>query len=303
MIKTDCNVCQQKDIPLNETVKIDGKLYCTSCCNTDFPNQESLKGHLVEKEYDPTVCVNCKQDFDTLKLNKLAAYPVCTECAEIIEKRAFPPWVKAFFAAILVIVIGASIWNWKYYTAYRNIQKANKHFEMGENDKAYKAMYEASMQVPEVEGISTYATYLKGISLLEENKNSEAIEAFNKCREKMPAGNNVVTLINQARIGIAFDNKNYEDFVVLALDNLNAAPESPIILTSVASAYACVYADRGVDSVKQLALEYLNKAKSFDDTSAQMKQYYNRIEHRLATRTVITSEQFSKQFPKGWTKI
>jgi hypothetical protein len=68
----------------------------------------------------------------------------------------------------------------------------------------------------------------------------------------------------------------------------------------VASAYACLYADKGADSLKTNALDYLAQAAAIDSTSAEAKEYRNRIEHRLATRQIIERETFIKQYPNGW---
>jgi tetratricopeptide (TPR) repeat protein len=302
MRKTDCGICEQKEIPLNDTVKVDGKVYCNTCTNTHFPDKQSIEGRIIVKELDPTICAQCKKDFDAVELNKVAQYPVCPECETHMQNRALPNWVKAFFAAILVIVVGSFIWNWNYYMAYRDIKKANEYFQKGDFAHAYELMNLASLKVPEVEDINTYATYFKGVNFLYQDKNPEALAEFYKCREKMPVGNNVASLINQAKIGIDFANKDYEGFVEAAKENLTVDPSSASLLTSVASGYSYIYADKGDENAKAEALEYLARARTIDDTSKEMKNYYGMVEYRLETKKIISREDFVKEFPNGWTK-
>src|SRR5262249_26977112 len=126
MKQIDCDICHSRDLPLNETIRIDGKVYCGKCFESSFPDQKVPEDRNVEKDMDPTVCSSCNKDFGDIELKKIAAYPICDECEVKIRNRAFPTWVKAFFAAIMVIVIVAFIWNWKFYQAYNDIQEANK---------------------------------------------------------------------------------------------------------------------------------------------------------------------------------
>jgi hypothetical protein len=302
MKSLDCNICETKNIPMNDTIKIDSKVHCGNCFETHFSDQKNLEGKLVEKETDPTVCSFCHTDFGNIELKKISAYPICDKCEVEIKNKTFPTWVKGFFVGILVIVLGSFFWNWKFYQAYNDVKQSNEFFQKQDYTNATLLMNDASNKVPEVEDLKTMSTYFHGIELLSKDKSAEALTEFNKCKDKVPADYNINTLIIQAKIGSTFDNKDYNGFLEASKQNLALDSTLAISLTSVASAYACIYADKGDDKAKQNAFAYLNKAKALDDTSKAMKEYYNMVEYRIETRKIIRREEFTKQFPKGWTK-
>lgn len=302
MRKIDCDICDKKNIPLNETLKIDNKVYCTDCLESNFPNQDDLKNKDVVREFDPTVCSSCGKDFGNFELKKISIYPICDDCEIELKNKTFPLWVKAFFVGILIIVIGSFAWNWKYYQAYNYIQESNAFFDRGDFEKGADLMKKASENVPEVEDLRTIYQYFHGIELLYKDKGTEALAEFNLCKDKLPEDYNINSLIIQAKIGDSFDKKDYEGFLeatkeYLALDSTYAAAYA-----SVASAYACIYADQGQEDAKNNTFLYLNKAKAIDDSTAEMNEYYNMIEYRIYSKKIIRREEFVKQFPNGWSK-
>lgn len=163
-------------------------------------------------------------------------------------------------------------------------------------------MKSASEKVPEVEDIKTISSYFNGIDLLTKDKSSEALKEFNKCKEKIPPDYDIKTLIMQARIGSAFDNKDYIGFLEASKENLELDTTLAVSFTSVASAYACLYANKGNEEDKYNSIKYLNRAKQIDSTSKEMTVYYNMVEYRIFSRKIIKREEFIKQFPNGWTK-
>ena len=303
MKKIDCQNCDSKEVPLNETLKIEGSIYCSNCFNSHFPDKDVLSNKSVVRELDPSVCFSCNTDFGNMALKQIAQHPICEECEAALNNKIFPTWVKAFFVGILAIVVMAFFWNWKFYEAYNNIKKANASFQVGDYPNASALMQSASEKVPEVEDLKTIADYFKGIDLLAQDKNAEALVAFDACKNKIPPDYNIHQLIIQAKIGVAFDNKDYQGFLAAAKENLGLdSTSSAISLTAIASAYACIYVDKGQEEAKQHTLEYLQKAKEKDSTSKEMADYYNKVEYRLETRNIISSKEFDKQFPNGWTK-
>lgn len=302
MRKIDCNICSNKDISLNDTIKIEGKVYCSSCFETAFSDKQKLENKLIERENDPTICSFCSQDFGDEELNKISEYPVCKSCEINIKNKTFPTWVKGFFIGILIIVIGSFIWNWKFYSAYNSIKKSNEYFEKGDYANATLQMNRASEKVPEVEDIKIISTYFNGIDLLSKDKCSEALKLFESCKDKIPADFPIQKLIIQAKIGSCFDNKDYSGFLKASKENLLIDTTLAVSYASVASAYACVYAEKGMEDDKINSLKYLQKAKQIDSSSVEMKEYYNIVDYRIATRNIIKREEFIKQFPNGWIK-
>ena len=147
MISTTCSNCHNGSVPINETAKIDGQVYCKECLDTHFSDKEKLAGKLVEKQHDPTICAFCNLD-DGLPLNKISDFPVCSACEIKVHNRTFPTWVKAFFGGVLLIVVFSFFWNWKYYQAYNAINQSTHYLNEGNLQKAFAFMSDASKKVP-----------------------------------------------------------------------------------------------------------------------------------------------------------
>jgi tetratricopeptide (TPR) repeat protein len=302
MKQTECNSCNNKNIPVNETITIDEKDFCNSCFESNFSDQEKLKGKKVEKKYDPTICSACAKDFENLELNKIGVYPHCQDCETQINNRVFPNWVKGFFIGVILIVLFSFCWNWQYYDAYSKIKESNAYFDKGDFVNATKLMQKASKEVPEVEDLKVLSAYYNGFELLAKNDNEKALSQFTSCLGKVPPDYNLNFFINQAKIGVTFDKKDYDGFLAASKEMLKIDSTSANSYASVASAYACIYASRNDESAKTHSFEYLKKAKAIDSTSAESKFYYNFLEYRMYAHKVINREEFIKQFPNGWIK-
>ena len=94
MRKKDCNICDKKEVPLNDTLLINGKVYCQSCIEINFPYKESLAKQVVKIERDPTVCQFCSADFGDEILRQTGAYPICVDCDIALKNKTFPLWLR-----------------------------------------------------------------------------------------------------------------------------------------------------------------------------------------------------------------
>jgi hypothetical protein len=302
MKHTQCNTCHSTTVPMSESIKIDGSVFCVSCYKAKFYDEQALFGKVVEECFDPTVCAFCQKDNGDIDFPKTSKYPICNDCAVDIKSRTFPNWVKAFFAGIIVIVIFSFTWNWKYYQAYRNIKLSSVAMAEGNYASASSLMSFASEKVPEVADLKTLESYYKGLDFMTKDRNTEALVEFNKCKNDLPLDYHMSELLINARIGSCFENKDYKGFLDASKENLAVDTTLALSWACVGSAYACLYADKGQESDKTLAINNLDKAKSKEKITDDIKSYYNMIEHRLYTRQIITREAFNKQYPNGWTK-
>ena len=297
-----CDNCDKLGIPLNDSITIDSKLYCNSCYESNFQVEDDLKGKNIVREPDSTVCSFCGKDNGNTDLQKISNNPICEECELKMKTRAFPSWVKLFFSIVILLIIFSYIWNWRFYQAYRDLNKSNDFAAEGKFEKATTLMLNASNKVPEINDIKLLATYYNGIDLLDKDKSSQALDEFIKCRQKLPENYNIETLIVKAQMGKFFDDKDFEGFLSASKQSLALDTTVAISWASVASAFACIYASKRQDSAKTLSILYLTRAKSMDSTTAELKEYYNMIEHRLYVQQIITLAEFKNKYPKGWTK-
>jgi len=302
MKHTKCDHCKKDALPMNDSIQIDGSVYCNDCFELLFSKKDSLKGKKVVTVLDPTVCSNCNLDFNDVELNKITRYPVCKDCETKIKNRTFPFWVKAFMSGLMVVVILGFMWNWKYYHAYKNIKMANEYFQRADYSNAYKFMNSASEEVVEVDYLRTMTSFFKGIDLLRNDKSAEALVEFDKCKGKVESDYPLKSLIIQAQVGICFDKHDYTGFLKASNENLALDTTQAMSWSGVASAYACLYSQTGNETLKQQANKYLDRAKSIDGTSKELKDYNNMIEYRIYSKQILRRDDFIKQFPSGWTK-
>ncbi len=287
---------------MNEALNISGVTYCTACAEATFTTEASLKGKIIEREADPTICASCQGDFGVQVLDTIAAYPVCSECKIKIKKRTFPLWVKAFFAAVLLLVVCSFSWNWRYYRGYQYIQRSKEALNKSDFASASRLVSMAGQQVPESEEVKVMSDYISGIDLLTREKSDSALVLFNKCKDKLPPDYNIQALINTAMAGDCFDKKEYNCFLTSSLANLDIDSSAAAAWATVASAYACLYAQNGQDSTRKAAYKYLERAKSIDSLTEDSKFYYNLIEYRIYSRQIIRRQEFIARFPGGWLK-
>lgn len=287
-----CTICKNKNIPLEEAVNVNNQYYCPPCAET--------LSQPVEAPWPDSKCAFCKKDFEYITLDKISIYRICEDCKADIKKKIFPLWVKLFFAGTLVIVLFSLFWNWRFYSAYLNIEEANRAARRDNISKAANLMTRASKDVPEVTSLSEMASYYTGIDFLRKDKSTEALQAFNNCKS-LPDDLHINELILQAEMGSGFDKKDYQLFLTASKAFLRSDTTQAQSWAGVASAYACLYAQNNADSLKQAALKYYNRAKAMDDTSADAKEFYGRILYRIDTRQIINKEQFDKKYPNGYT--
>jgi hypothetical protein len=102
-------------------------------------------------------------------------------------------------------------------------------------------------------------------------------------------------------MGSGYDKKDYNLFLTSAKAFLQLDTTQAQSWGSVASAYACIYAQNSADSAKQLSLKYYRKAKILNDSSADAKEYLGRILYRLDSKQIISKDEFDKKFPNGYT--
>lgn len=295
-----CGICGNEKSPLNESLRVDDVVYCQNCLKEKFPNEAGLKGKKIVHEFDPTICSSCSKDSGDSPLRRLGSYPICDSCEQALQAKIFPAWVKAFFAGVMLLVVFSLAWNWRFIEAYYQIKKTEDVLVSGSVNEAADLFAGISTNVPEISDFRQMANYYKGLRLLQEDHGVEALEAFRSCTA-LPRDYGIPALTIHAEISVSFNKKDYSGFVDAAHRYLSYDTSS-IALAQMASAYACLYAEQKSDSVKRLAMEYLQKAISTQDTTRFFADYVNRIEHRLATHEIIDKEVFDARFPNGWTK-
>lgn len=285
---------------MNETIRVVDRILCKACCDQHLAGRGSPETNL-ERQVDPTICVNCRSDNGAAELPRLAGLPVCSRCEAFFRNRPFPPWIKLAFAAVLALVAVSLVWNLRFFQAYAASKASFASLMRGDIEAASERMSAAAKHVPECADLRVMAAYLDGLTLLRQDRCAEALTMLVQCKGRLPAQFDVETLIAQAKCGATFDAKDYDGFLAAAQVVDQRLPAHFLGKASVASAWACKYAQTGDPGARQNALSYLEQARKMAPDDAELKEYENRILHRLHSRVILTRAEFARQFPNGWS--
>jgi hypothetical protein len=298
MITCKCEQCGD-EFPINETLRVEERTLCDACCDKVLAQEHAPRKNL-ERQADPTVCANCRKDNGTAVLPLLAGLPVCGTCEAFFRHRPFPAWIKLALAAVLALVAVSLAWNARFFRAYMAMRRFPKYVAQGQIQAGAAEIAAAADCVPESKDLRALAAYLQGIVLLNRDKSAEALEKLLSCKDRLPPECNVDTLILRARMGVAFDSKDYDGFLSIAQAFDHKLPTEYISKATLASAWACKYAVTGNAAFREQALNNLQQAKEMAKEDPAFKEYEDRIRHRLDSREIVTRHEFYKRFPNGW---
>lgn len=293
-----CQQCRQS-VPLGESFSVFGRMLCRECAQAEVARVGEAPEGTVSRNVDPTVCHHCGADGGERTLPLLATLPVCETCKAFLQNRPFPGWVKFFAAAVVAAVVAAWVWNGRFAMAYMEIKQWNQALVEGDYDHAATLISSASQRVPECRELGDYSAYCKALVLLRDDKCREALQTITPCASRFPPEWHVREIMSDARLGIAFDEGNYDEFLRLAEEHKAAQPTDPMRVAGVASAHACKYAETGDDAFRREALELLAQSHQLGD-SPELADYDMRIRHRLHSREIIKRDEFLRRFPNGW---
>jgi len=286
---------------MNETIRVVDRILCDACCDQYLAGRDSPETNL-ERQVDPTICVNCRSDNGAAELPRLAGAPVCGQCEAFFRNRPFPPWIKLAFAAVLALVVVSLVWNLRFFQAYAASKASFTSLARGDIEAASERMAAAAKHVPESADLRVMATYFEGVTLLRGDRCAEALAKLVQCKDRLPAELGVEMLILQAKCGAAFDAKDYDGFLAAAQVLEQKMPTYHMGKATLASAWACKYVQTGDPGARQNALSYLEQARTIAPDDPELKEYENRILHRLYTREILARAEFAQRFPNGWSQ-
>jgi hypothetical protein len=293
--------CQQcgTSIPLGESFSVFGRTLCRPCADAALANVAEVPAGSVARNVDPTVCAHCSVDGGDKAFPLLASLPLCDSCTAFFRNRPFPGWVKLFAAAVLAAVVTGWVCHWRFVLAHVELNQGGRAWTAGDIDTAASLVASASNRVPEDDDLRCFSDYCSATVLLRDDKCREALPKLMHCAGKLPPEWGVVEMTRYARLGAAFNEADYDEFLRIAQEMAAARPEDPIAVGWLASAYACKYAATGDEAFRQKSLESLASAEKLGPTD-EFAEYEMRIRYRLATREIISGAEFQKRFPNGW---
>lgn len=293
------------EFSVNQTLKVAGKVVCNACADKILSDKHLKTKPTVEQQTDPTICVKCGKDNGRIDFHAVAGLPVCPQCESSVRNRPFPQWIKVAMIVVGGLVVFSFARNMRFMKGYVQLKASHKFLDAGEIEKAAASLNAAATCIPERKELRAVACFYDGAVLMRQEKWDQAIARLNSCGGSLPSHLQPVAeeSIMNAKIGIAFDSKDYDGFIDLAIQVQNKHPDDTTYAGQIASAYACKYAQSGDEQFKKQALESLEKAGAASrktNSPEVFENYKQRILHRLYTREVIDHKAFVSRFPNGW---
>jgi hypothetical protein len=213
------------------------------------------------------------------------------------------PLIKPGRALLLLLAAFLFVSNWRFIAGYRDMKQAARALEAGDFVRASKLMDSASRHMPEEPQLAHAASFSRALLLMERERAAEAVPLLQDFRAHYAEPDAVDALLARAETAAAFERRDYDAFLVKAQALSAGQPGSLDALLALTSAYACKYAITGQPEFKDLAWRSLGEAKRRAGPQGQMlADVGQRVEHRLATREILSPAEFNRRYPRGWKK-
>lgn len=299
MNRFKCERCGNT-FPMNGMFKASDRNFCGDCVEEALQDPDMPLEGAVERQIDPTVCAKCGYDNGSVALEKCAGMPVCHQCDDFLRHRPFPGWIKLSFAILIVVVVFSMLWNWRFIQGYQEMNASYKYLQIGDIKEASASMSDAARKIPESQDLHLLALYMEGRLLLWQNKPREALDKLSLCVNKLYPAYGVDEFILHARIGIAFESKDYDGYISCAKSLDQKHPNDFMSKATLASAYACKYAESDDRKYLDESLMFLDQSREMGGADPSFKEFEMRIKYRLHSKEVISREEYYKRFPNGW---
>jgi tetratricopeptide (TPR) repeat protein len=274
-------------VPMNETLGVFGRQLCKPCATDEVARypEGRVTAESITRYPDPTVCAQCGADNGQIDLPTIASVPVCDSCEGSFRNRPYPTWLKLSFAALVVLAVFCFVRNWRFIAAYREIQQVTRVLDRGDIERAALLSESAARHVPEDADLDGGANYFRGLVFLKNDKPADALKCFqNAGHSRAINGKELSEWTLIAEGAVAFDAKNYDEFLKKQKALVSLAPTSSVAVAGLASAYACKYAVTGSEEFRKQALKELDRAQRLAGAlDPNFKEYAARIHHRLDT--------------------
>jgi hypothetical protein len=177
---------------------------------------------------------------------------------------------------------------------------AFRHIEMfGDRKTSNPLLAEINQKLARVEQAGKKAA--EGRSLAESNQDEAALAAFAEAAEAYPEFEGFQIARDMAEANVAFGRHDYASFTATARRLHKARPEDPTLRMMLASGLAAQYAASGDESFMASANAELEQALAAAGAQPdpELVGYAERIRYRLATREIITTEEYERRKQSG----
>ena len=244
-----------------------------------------------------SVCVRCNAELPNEgEVALVGGQAFCPSCYRFVTHYPLPLWVKAF-AAALVLLVGAGLaYDSRFYGALFAMKRAASMLAAGKPDLALAQSDRAKALVPESADLSLLNEYFRGIDLFSKNDEAGALPLLRDYLSKSPDDPMVKGMVLGIQIGQDFDGHDYASMRDRSKELWELDTSNAIYTLQYASALACVYASSDDQAAKAEALQLIAQVQAgeTDQNRAQVDEYVGRIQYRIAKRKIISSEEYAK---------
>ena len=195
----------------------------------------------------------------------------------------------------LLLKIKADLWSGDPESAFRYIEM------FGDRKTKDPLLADINEKLARVEHAMQKAA--EGRSLAESNQDEAALAAFTEAAESYPEVEGLKTARDVAEANLAFERHDYASFTAKARRLHEAHPEDPGLQMMFASGLAAQYAASGDESFMVSAHRELEQALaaagSQPNPEPELADYAERIRHRLATKEILTKEEYERRQQTG----
>ncbi|HKQ59640.1 MAG TPA: hypothetical protein VJS92_00060 [Candidatus Polarisedimenticolaceae bacterium] len=245
-------------------------------------------------------CFRCGTDYDRVALPQIAGLQVCDTCARFLRNRPFPGWIRGGFAALILIAVLAFVYNQRFFFAHVGVLRGFHELKLGNLERAAAHFHAAEQRVPDEPELRVLDRYFRAILLVNQERSVEAIPLLKEALAIKPDDADSALALLHAEAGLAYEQKDYDQFLERQQALARRLPDDPIAALGVASAHACKYAVSGEEARKALAerqIELASKMKGVEQPA--FAEYVGRIRYRLETREIISAREYGQRFPNG----
>lgn len=309
MRQVTCGKCNQT-VPMQKSFVLAGETLCEACCGEAGRNAARTPSARSVRQVDPTICQRCGKD-TSATLPTIANMRLCPDCTETANNFPFPHWVKIAAIGLAALVAFSTHRNLRFVQGYLEYNSAmTAIFQQHDFNRGEQLTYAAYGHVPECRLFEAMAAYFLGVNALDDENNQGAVALFQNADEilsegfeKLSEALSIGFWLHQAKIGEAFDDKDYDLCLSLAVEAGERYPENSYSQGSLTSAYACKYAVTGNPEFREKALQSLGKQGTLVGTNqTKYIRFEQRILHSLETREILSRKAFLEKFPDGWKK-
>jgi tetratricopeptide (TPR) repeat protein len=236
-------------------------------------------------------CTICGISITRDESHKDAESFICSNCMEKINNFKIPRWVVIFIISLFGITVFGFYYFNRFYVSIRDYKNAIVFFQKNDLVNAEKSITNASKLVPDNQELENYKYYISAFKLYSENSLNDSLSLFEKYQKYNKDDKIVNSIVMYIQISNAFDRQDYKEMVDISSKLYTLNETDPFSILQYASALACEYTVSNESAAFNKSKELIIKALSYSK-SKETIEYIERIEQRLKTKKVISSDEY-----------